>query len=219
MWNSGVWDVYTTLYTPLPRKTTIDLQILLEECSFMIHHFLWKSSIIFMPDSRCQTWRFMWSLLLNSWVNRFTNLEGVLWTNPPDPKPRHPWPPWYNMMILYLKVVICWITWGMRATGHNWPDPPQRHSMHLFPKPDCLGHETWGPRPWSNTRLSILSQEVFKHLFPKPDSRPTKETCESSCCKHINHWLMAAMSNLIENLAIHNRFGLFFFFFFLLLSS
>ena len=31
----------------------------------------------------------------------------------------------------------------MRATGHNWPDPPQRCSMHLFPKTDCLGHETY----------------------------------------------------------------------------
>ena len=23
-------------------------------------------------------------------------LEGDLWTDPPDPKPRHPWPPWCN---------------------------------------------------------------------------------------------------------------------------
>ena len=164
--------MYDSLHTTA-QKTTIDSQILLEECSFMIHHFLWKSSIIFMPDFRCQTWRFKWSLLLNGWVNRFTHLEGVLLTDPPDPKPRHPGHPG----------TIWWFytcRWSSVESHEGWG--PLDITDQTLPKDiPCicsLSPTVWDMRhedqdPGQNTRLSRLSQEVFKHLFPKPDSRPT----------------------------------------------
>ena len=59
----------------------------------------------------------------------------------------------------------------MRATGHNWPDPPQRCSMHLFPKTDCLGHETY--TCYNTCRTKTLGKT---HVCPDLHNR-----CSSTC--------------------------------------
>ena len=126
------------------------------------------------------------------------------------PKTKTSWPPWYNMMILYLKVVICWITWGqLDITDQTLPkDIP----CICSPSPTVwdMRHEDQDPGqihvcPYYHKRCSStffpsltadLPRKLVSHLVANTSTTDWWQQCLI--------WL--------KNLAIHNRFGLFCFY-------
>ena len=217
MWN-GTW--LSSHHFP---KRTIDSQILLEECSFIVSPLplgIYHNLHAWLPDAKHEYSSKLDCCEVCCWMVESTDLpprkvlEEVLWTDSSDPKTKQSLATqsWWFCTCRWLSVESP-EGWGpLDITDQTLPRDVQ---CICFPRLTVWDmrhiHVTTpaGPRPWAKTHVCPdLHKRCWSTCFQSLTAELHRKTCDSSCCKHINHWLMAAMSNLIENLMIHSPFGL-----------